>query len=270
MQSIRKKLYKTIFLADTREGKTFDVVLLALIFINVLAVMLESVPRINRRYGDMLKILEYVITGIFTIEYILRVVVSRKTNKYVFSFYGIVDLLAIIPTYLSVMFIGTHSLTIIRSLRQIRLFRVFKLTRYMNQGDVILSGLQSSWRKISVFLFGVLMIILVIGTIMYLVEGPENGFVSIPRSLYWAVVTVTTVGYGDIAPQTTLGQFIAGFTMLLGYAIIAVPTGIVTAEVTRKNQGIACPNCNVISHTESDNYCRNCGFNLTSQQQNGV
>ncbi len=268
MQSIRKNLYSIIFQTDTKAGKRFDVVLLVLILLNVLAVLLESVPKINHQYGNVLKIIEYVITGAFTIEYVLRVIVSRKTYKYVFSFYGIVDLLAIVPTYVSLIFVGTHSLTIIRSLRLLRLFRVFKLTRYMSQGNVILLALQNSWRKISVFLFGVLMIILVVGTVMYLIEGPENGFVSIPRSVYWAVVTVTTVGYGDIAPQTTLGQIIAGFTMLLGYAIIAVPTGIVSAEVTRKKEGVVCPNCHTTSHDESDNFCRNCGYGLKSQQEN--
>jgi voltage-gated potassium channel len=265
MQDIQKKLYRIIFLTDTPAGKIFDVVLLVIILANVLAVMLESVAEIADEFGHALKMFEYVVTALFTLEYILRIIISRKSQQYVLSFYGIIDLLSILPTFLGLIFAGTHSLAIIRSLRLLRLFRVFKLTRYMRQGNVILRALKDSWAKISVFLFGVIMVILVVGTVMYLVEGPEHGFDSIPRGIYWTIVTVTTVGFGDITPQTTLGQFIAGFTMILGYAIIAVPTGIVTVEMARKKQkGKICPQCGERDHDKDAGYCKSCGESLNS------
>lgn len=260
MNSIRNKLYQIIFHTDTKAGKTFDVVLLIIILTNILAVILESVNKIHFRFGTELKILEYVITVIFLIEYILRIWISKKSVKYIFSFYGIVDLLSILPTLLELIFIGLHSLAIIRSLRLLRLFRVFKLTRYMHQGNIIIKALKDSWAKISVFLFGVIMIVLIVGTVMFLIEGPENGFDSIPRGIYWTIVTVTTVGYGDIAPQTTIGQIIASFTMILGYAIIAVPTGIVTVEMNKlKKNTKKCNNCNNIDNDNDAKYCKHCG-----------
>ncbi|MFO7880344.1 MAG: ion transporter [Bacteroidota bacterium] len=263
MEDLRKKLYRIIFLTDTMAGKIFDVVLLVIILANVLAVMLESVAEIADKYGQTLIIFEYIVTGLFTIEYVLRILSSRKTQKYVFSFYGIVDFLAILPTFLGLIFTGTHSLAIIRSLRLLRLFRVFKLTRYMSHGNIILKALRDSWAKVSVFLFGVIMVILVVGTVMYLIEGPEHGFDSIPRGIYWTIVTVTTVGFGDITPQTTLGQFIASFTMILGYSIIAVPTGIVTVEMARKKQkGKTCPHCDKEGHDKDAEFCKYCGKEL--------
>ena len=260
MQTFRKKLYRIIFQTDTRAGKLFDVILLVTILINMIAVMLESVQSINEEYGGELKILEWVITGLFMLEYILRIWVSEKPFKYIFSFYGLVDLLSILPLFMEMIFVGTHSLAIIRSLRLLRLFRVFKLTRHMNQGNVIIQALKESWAKISVFLFGVITIILVVGTVMYLIEGPEHGFSNIPRSIYWTIVTVTTVGFGDITPQTTAGQIIASFTMILGYAIIAVPTGIVTVEMSKKNDlNRKCPHCKTVGHEREAVYCKHCG-----------
>jgi voltage-gated potassium channel len=259
MNSLRKKLYRIIFLTDTKAGKSFDIVLLVIILLNVFAVMLESVSDIYRLYGNSLRIFEYVVTGIFAIEYILRVWTSNKSWKYIFSFYGLVDLFSILPTLFEIIFVGSHSLAIIRALRLLRLFRVFKLNRYMSQGNMIIRALKDSWAKISVFLFGVIMVILVVGTIMYLVEGPKNGFESIPRSIYWTIVTITTVGFGDITPQTTFGQFLASITMIIGYAIIAVPTGIVTVEMGRQRQrNTICHKCHV-ANLDDAKYCMNCG-----------
>lgn len=267
MKTIRQKLHRIIFFTDTKAGKAFDVVLLITILINMLAVMLESVQSINEQHGNTLKITEWVITGLFIIEYALRIWVSEKPWKYIFSFYGLVDLLSILPLFMEMLFIGSHSLAIIRSLRLLRLFRVFKLTRHMNQGNVIIQALKESWAKISVFLFGVITVILVVGTVMYLIEGPEYGFSSIPRSIYWTIVTVTTVGFGDITPQTTVGQVIASFTMILGYAIIAVPTGIVTVEMSKqKNRSIICPNCAQQGHDADARFCKHCGHDLSENK----
>lgn len=264
MNTLRKKLYTIIFKTDTKAGKLFDVILLIIILINILAVMLESVVSINVKYGEYLEYLEWIITGIFTLEYLLRIWISKKPLKYIFSFYGIIDFLSILPTFMEVIFVGSHSFAIIRSLRLLRLFRVFKLTRYMHQGNIIIQALRDSWAKISVFLFGVITIILVIGTAMYMVEGPEHGFSSIPQGVYWTIVTVTTVGYGDIIPQTTIGQFIASFTMILGYAIIAVPTGIVTVEMgKRKDKKRTCPHCNATNLDKDAKFCQNCGKPLS-------
>lgn len=263
MQKLRNELYRIIFKTDTPAGKAFDVVLLLIISINVLAVMLESVRHIRESMGPVLKTSEWVITTIFTVEYILRIWISKRPLRYILSFYGMVDMLSILPTFLELIFIGSHSLAVIRALRLLRLFRVLKLTRYMDQGNVIVRALWDSRRKIYVFLFGVFTVILIIGTLMYLVEGPEHGFTSIPRGVYWTIVTITTVGFGDITPLTTVGQFIASFTMILGYAVIAVPTGIVSAEMGRM-QGMrrVCPGC---KHTTTDPealYCKRCGTKL--------
>ena len=260
---IREKLYRIIFHTDTPEGKIFDVVLLIIIALNVLAVMIDSVPSYHSSIGKILLVFEWVVTIIFSIEYIFRVLTAPKASKYIFSFYGIIDLLSILPTFLGLIIVGTHSLAIIRALRLLRLFRVLKLSRYANQGAIIIHALRQSWAKISVFLFGVITIVLIIGTVMYLVEGPENGFTSIPRGVYWSIVTVTTVGYGDITPSTALGQIIASFTMILGYAIIAVPTGIITVEISRlKGDCRTCTRCKTKSNNSKDNYCSNCGETL--------
>ncbi|HXK82044.1 MAG TPA: ion transporter [Bacteroidales bacterium] len=260
---LRNRLYKTIFHTDTKAGKTFDVILLVFILLNVFLVMLDSVEGLHDKYGNKLLLAEYIITGIFTIEYFLRIYSTRSVKSYVFSFYGIIDLLSIIPTFLVFVFSGAQSLVIIRALRLLRLFRVFKLNRYTNQGRVIIKALKDSWAKISVFLFGVITIVLVIGTIMYMVEGAENGFTNIPTSIYWTIVTVTTVGFGDITPVTAIGKIIASFTMILGYAIIAVPTGIVTVEMSKiKKKQQNCPRCNYEYDVDNDIYCSKCGLKL--------
>ena len=260
----KNRLYEIIFEADTRLGKAFDVFLLFLILCSIVAVMLESVQSIEQEAGMILRTVEWVITFFFTIEYFLRIYVVNKPRRYIFSFYGIIDFLSILPTYLGLFIAGGHNLVVIRALRLLRIFRIFKLTRYTNEGKVIMDALKSSRPKISVFMFGVLTIIIIIGTIMYLLEGSESGFTSIPRSIYWAVVTLTTVGYGDIAPQTTSGQFVAGFVMILGYAIIAVPSGIVTVEYIKKRgeSTQVCPDCLKSGHDPDAEYCKFCGSRL--------
>ncbi len=273
MQRLRKKLYHIIFLTDTPAGKRFDIILLAAILLNTIAVMLESVQGIKNQYGNELKILEWIFTILFIIEYFLRIWTSKKPIQYIFSFYGVVDLFAILPLFMEMFLIGSHSLVIIRSLRLLRLFRIFKLSRHLNQGNIIVQALKESWAKVSVFLFGVITIILVVGTVMYMVESPESGFTSIPRSIYWTIVTVTTVGFGDITPQTTLGQIIASFTMILGYAIIAVPTGIVTVEMSKKtNLKRVCSHCQKIGHENDALFCKHCGKALDAHdyQENNL
>lgn len=264
---LRKKIFDIIFEADTKPGKVFDVVLLIVILFSVLIVILESVPRYESRYGDFLRAIEWGVTIIFTLEYILRIIVAKKPFAYIFSFYGIIDLLSVLPTYLGIFFVGTRSLVVIRALRLLRIFRILKLTRYTSEGTIIIRALRASREKISVFMFAVLTLVIIIGTIMYLIEGEANGFTSIPKGIYWAVVTLTTVGYGDIAPATNLGQFIASFVMILGYAIIAVPTGIVTAEFAREKKAIkesrkCCSSCLKEGHEEDAGFCRFCGEKL--------
>ena len=265
MKSLREKLYEIIFEADTKAGKVFDVVLLFIILLSIVLVMLESVPFIRSDFGAELRIMEWAITIIFSIEYILRVFIVRKPVRYIFSFYGIIDFLAVIPTYLSLFIIGSHSLVVIRVLRLLRVFRILKLTRYTNAGRTLGRAMWASREKISVFIFFVLTLVIIIGTLMYLIEGETHGFTSIPRSIYWAIVTLTTVGYGDISPQTSPGQFLASIVMIIGYAIIAVPTGIVTAEIikdTKSQNTQVCPNCMNDSHDNDAIYCKKCGSKL--------
>ncbi|MFO7853257.1 MAG: ion transporter [Bacteroidota bacterium] len=270
MGKTKEKIFEIIFRADTREGKAFDVVLITLIVISIITVILDSVPDINASVHDTFRAIEWIITIVFTIEYILRIIVVRDPKRYILSFYGIIDLLAILPTYISLIVSGGSSLLIIRALRLLRVFRVFKLSRYTIAGSIIGSALRASKAKIGVFLAAVTTIIIIIGTMMYLVEGSENGFTSIPRGIYWTIVTITTVGYGDIAPATGLGQFIASLTMLTGYSIIAVPTGIVSAEMNyqqrlRPKTGTSlqtCPECKATGHDKDALYCKFCGTRL--------
>lgn len=270
MGKTKERLYEIIFKADTREGKAFDVVLITLIVISIVAVIFDSVPGISDSMHDALRTIEWIITIFFTIEYILRIIVSRNSYKYISSFYGIIDLLATLPSYIGLIVSGGSSLLIIRALRLLRIFRVFKLSRYTIAGSVIGSALRASKAKIAVFLAAVTTIIVIIGTMMYLVEGAENGFTSIPRGIYWTIVTITTVGYGDIAPATALGQFIASLTMLTGYSVIAVPTGIVSAEMTYQQKLLhkgndssrTCPHCLAGGHDENASYCKMCGTKL--------
>jgi len=262
----KKKLGNIIFESDSAAGKGFDVVLLIVIIVSVALVVMESIPSINAKYGHGLKISEWIITLIFSIEYILRISVAYQPKKYVFSFYGIIDFLSVIPTYLSLVFIGAQGLVVIRALRLLRVFRILKLTRYSSESNILLQALRASRIKISVFIFAILMIITIIGTLMYLIEGEANGFTSIPIGIYWAIVTLTTVGYGDITPLTNLGKFISAIVMLLGYAIIAIPTGIVSAEMVhsanRKKNINSCKKCGEKNHESHAKFCMKCGERL--------
>jgi voltage-gated potassium channel len=267
LTGIRLKIYEIIFEADTKAGKAFDVTLLVCIILSVAVVVLESVEAIRINTGQLFFWLEWTFTIIFTLEYAARLWVVGNKKKYVFSFFGLIDLFSILPTYLGLFFGGLHSLLVIRSLRLLRVFRIFKLARFIGESQHLLKALKSSGYKIIVFLFSVSTTVIIAGTIMYLVEGAENGFTSIPRSVYWAIVTMTTVGYGDIAPQTTLGQSIASIIMILGYGIIAVPTGIVSAEMVqmKKQENITtqvCHNCLREGHDKNADYCKFCGTSL--------
>ncbi|MEX0274738.1 MAG: ion transporter, partial [Flavobacteriaceae bacterium] len=226
----RKKLHDIIYGTHTPSGKLFDVLLLGLIIYSIIIVMLESVPWIDRKYHSFLNISEWVVTILFTIEYILRVICIRRPTKYIFSFFGVVDFLSTIPKYLSFFLVGSQYLTAFRALRLLRVFRILKLVRFVGESNNLVRALRASRTKIFVFVFFVLIISVLLGTLMYLIEGPQHGFNSIPHSVYWTIVTLTTVGYGDISPETPLGQFIATLIMIIGYGIIAVPTGIVSAE----------------------------------------
>lgn len=263
----KHKLHEIIYEADTKGGKIFDVFLLIAIIASILLVMLESVESIDSKYHKLLYIGEWVITIFFSIEYILRIISIKKPFKYIFSFYGIIDLLATIPMYLSFILVGSHSLVALRALRLLRVFRILKLARYTGASEKLTLAMKASKAKISVFLFFVVIICIILGTIMYMVEGEEHGFTNIPKSIYWAIVTLTTVGFGDIAPQTPLGQLIASVIMILGYAIIAIPTGIVSSELTKStltedNNTQACPNCLKDKHAKNATFCYNCGNTL--------
>jgi len=263
---LRHRLHEIIFEADTPTGKLFDVVLILSIIISVIVVMLDSVAALNIQYGKFFLFLEWFFTILFTIEYVLRLSCIGRPAKYAKSFYGVVDLLSILPSYLSLFISGGKYLLVIRILRLLRIFRVLKLVQYVGESNYLQRALWASRRKIAVFLLSVFLLMIIFGSVMYIVEGAENGFTSIPRSIYWAVVTMTTVGYGDISPQTSLGQGIASLIMILGYGIIAIPTGIVTAELTFK-QNIstqACPECSAEGHDLNAKHCKFCGADLKS------
>ena len=263
----RDKTHQIIFEADTFWGKTFDVDLLFFILGSVIAVMLETVGPIEKNYGQYLTFFEWVFTIFFTIEYVLRLWCVKKPLKYATSFFGVIDLLSILPAYLSLFFAGSHYLAVIRALRLMRVFRIFKLAHFINEGAVIMQAMRASRTKITIFLVFITLVVVILGSVMYLIEGgtTDSGFTSIPRSVYWAVVTLTTVGYGDIAPATPFGQFIAACIMILGYAVIAVPTGIVTAELTNMKQThitISCPSCSEEGHDTDAVHCKYCGDEL--------
>lgn len=262
----RDIVHEVIYEADTKEGKLFDVILLIAILVSVAIVMLESVGSIEAKYRDEINIAEWIITILFTIEYFFRVICIKKPLKYVFSFYGMIDFFSTVPKYLSLFFLGTNHFVALRALRLLRVFRILKLARFIGASNHLAKALKASRARISVFLFFVLILCIILGTIMYLVEGSGNGFTSIPRSVYWAIVTLTTVGYGDITPQTAFGQFIASAVMILGYAIIAIPTGIVSTEIA-KTQDVdtntqACTNCSREGHHDDAIYCYHCGNKL--------
>ena len=264
--SRRALLHEIIFEADTPAGKAFDIALLVAIVISVIAVLLESVVEIRAQYGTQLRALEWFLTILFTIEYLLRLISIGRPLKYARSFYGIIDLLAILPTYLSFFIAGSQSLLVIRALRLLRIFRVLKLAHFVGEASMLRAAIYASTRKIIVFLAFILTLMLIVGSLMYLVEGGNSGFTSIPQSIYWAVVTMTTVGYGDIAPATVLGKILASVVMILGYGIIAVPTGIVTVELAQSRRKTvstqSCPQCATDIHDPDANFCRICGARL--------
>ncbi len=267
--NLRERLFIIIFESDTPAGKWFDVILIMSILLSVTAVMLDSVKSINQEYGAFLYSIEWLFTVLFTIEYILRLSCTRRPIRYVSSFFGIVDLLAILPTYISIFIPGSQFLIAIRILRILRTFRVLKLVQYMNESQMLMQALWVSRRKIIVFLFAVFTLVIIFGSCMYVIEGEENGFTSIPKSVYWAIVTMTTVGYGDISPRTDLGQILASIIMIMGYGIIAVPTGIVTAELTHlaglKSFHQVCQECSCEDHEQDAKFCKKCGKKLVEQ-----
>ena len=265
--SLKSRLYEIVFESDTPAGKTYDIVLLICIVASVIVVALESISTLPIQFDRWLYILEWFFTIIFTIDYIARLWIVKRKRQYIFSFFGIIDLLSILPTYLGLFLVGAQSLMVIRSIRLLRIFRIFKLTRYVGEGQNLAQALRSSRPKIIVFLVTISTSVIITGTVMYMVEGPEHGFTSIPKSIYWAIVTMTTVGYGDLAPQTALGQTLASFIMILGYGIIAVPTGIVSAEMValkhkEKITTQVCPHCLKEGHDHDAVFCKYCGGNL--------
>ncbi len=274
----REKLHEIIFEADTFEGKAFDVVLLFAIFLSIIAVCWESLPNLDGRTKSYLYAIEWVFTIFFTIEYIIRLITVKKPWKYATSFYGVIDLLSIIPTFLSLVIVGTNSLLILRALRLLRLFRIFKMVPYLDQGNIIIKSVRASMPKLIVFVSFIMIIVCISGAVMYLVEGSTNeDFDSIPRSIYWAIVTVTTVGFGDITPQTALGQFLSAILMIIGYAVIAVPTGIVSAEIVKggsthddephEYSTQTCRYCSLEGHDTDAVHCKFCGEFLHAEDE---
>lgn len=266
LERLRHRVHTVIYEADSPAGKLFDLILLALIVISVAAVMLESVSSIHLQYGSQLVIIEWVITIFFTIEYIGRLIALKKPIRYVLSLYGLIDLLSLLPAYIDLLFPGLHFLVALRAFRLLRIFRILKLVHFVGAGNRLLVALRQSRTKIFVFLFTVMVMCVILGTVMYLVEGGNNGFSSIPKSVYWTIVTLTTVGFGDITPQTALGQFISVIIMILGYGIIAVPTGLITAQIissdrTPENTQM-CVNCGADHHPDKAEYCYQCGVLL--------
>ena len=262
---IKSKLYEIIFKSDTLAGKRFDVVLIITIILSVAIVFLDSVRLYHNKYGNILYIIEWIFTILFTIEYCLRIYSIKRPILYIKSFFGIIDLLSIIPTYISIFLPASRYLIVIRILRVLRIFRILKLMLYIGEANLLIDALKSARRKIVVFLFFILTIVTIIGSVMYLVEGESNGFTSIPRSIYWAIVTITTVGYGDISPQTELGRLFASIAMIIGYATIAVPTGIISAEYSsmkKKFNNIVCKDCANENHEDDAEFCKLCGTKL--------
>lgn len=267
-EGLRRHLFGIIFEADTSVGKVFDLTLLLVIILSVIAVMLESVNSIDKEWGYYLFWVEWVFTILFTAEYLLRLIVVHRPLSYALSFFGLIDLLAILPAYLALFLVGSQSLLIIRSVRLLRVFRILKLARYLGEAEHLIRAIRASRYKVLVFVGAVLTLALIAGTIMYLIEGEESGFSSIPKGVYWAVVTMTTVGYGDLAPNTPLGQFMATILMIMGYGIIAVPTGIVTVEMVNVQKEMisthTCPECTKEGHEADAEYCKFCGAHLNA------
>lgn len=266
----KNELYEIIYEADTRKGKAFDIGLITLIIISIISVTLESVEYLDRNFHLLFEIIEWTITILFAIEYALRIYIIDRPYKYIFSFYGIIDLLSILPAFLGLFFIKTDSLALIRALRLLRIFRILKLSNFLFESKLLLHSLRRSAAKITVFSMAVIVIVVIFGSLMYVVESKESGFTNIPQSIYWAIVTITTVGYGDIAPVTPIGKFLASIIMLTGYAIIAVPTGIITAELTfNKNKKVTtqvCPSCLEEGHDHNAQFCKLCGTELNPHE----
>ncbi|WP_120511910.1 ion transporter [Photobacterium salinisoli] len=264
--TLKERLYITIFGTHTPAGKAFDITLILTILASIIVLMLVSISPISQEWGQVFYLMEWGFTLIFTLEYLLRLYCSPKPAAYARSFYGIVDLLAILPTYLVFFFPAAHYLMVIRLLRVMRIFRVLKLVRYLQDSNLLLRSLLQSSRKIFIFFTTVAILVTVFGSLMFVIEGPEHGFTSIPYSIYWAIVTLTTVGYGDLVPQTDLGKTLASFTMLLGYSIIAIPTGIITAEIGHQSQLhrtlVKCMNCSRSGHEPDAVFCKHCGSEL--------
>lgn len=270
IETLRHTLYQVIYQAHTPAGRGFDIALILCILASVLTIVLDSVSDISQQYGEQLFLAEWIFTLLFTVEYILRILCIHRPIKYITSFYGFIDLLAIAPSYISLFIPGSHYLQVIRILRVLRIFRVLKLVRFINQSNLLINALLASRLKITIFLFTISTLLVVFGSAMYLIEGPENGFTNIPVGIYWAVVTLTTVGFGDITPKTDLGRAVSAVVMVIGYAIIAVPTGIFTAELSQemRKQNVRldrriCPRCRKTGHEADANYCRICGMELS-------
>ncbi len=268
----KQKLHIIIYGTHTPAGKLFDILLLLLILYSIIIVMLESVPRFDIKYHGFFNLSEWIVTILFSIEYLLRIICIKRPRKYILSFFGIVDLLSTLPKYLSYLFIGSQYFTAFRALRLLRVFRILKLVRFVGESNNLIRALKSSRTKIFVFVFFVLVVSVLLGTAMYIIEGPEHGFNSIPHSVYWTIVTLTTVGYGDISPETPLGQFLATLIMIIGYGIIAVPTGIVSANYASSvlkekdaDQGRSCANCSAEIYRADALYCRKCGYDLNDE-----
>ena len=269
--NLRDRIRIVIFEADTPAGKAFDVALIVTIISSVLAVMLDSVAWVHSRYGHILYYVEWAFTVVFTIEYVVRLWCIRHAWLYARSFYGIIDLLGILPTYLSLFLADSQYMLVIRILRVLRVFRVLRMVRYVGEAEMLMQALVASRRKITVFITTVITLVVVFGSMMYLIEGEDHGFTSIPKSVYWAVITLTTVGYGDLAPQTPLGQALATVIMIFGYGIIAIPTGIVTLELSEASRRRAntrvCSDCSAEGHSAEATYCWRCGAHLFSKRE---
>ncbi|HAS8134881.1 TPA: ion transporter [Vibrio vulnificus] len=273
-QSLKHHLYVIIFGTHTPAGRAFDIGLIIAILTSLLVLLLESIPSIHAQWASELKYLEYGFTALFTLEYLLRLYCSPKPAAYARSFYGVVDLLAILPTYLAFLFPSAAFMGVIRLLRVMRIFRILKLVRYLQDSNLLMRSLLMARRKILIFFSAVAILVTIFGSLIYVIEGPHNGFTSIPKSIYWAIVTITTVGYGDLVPQTNLGKAIASLTMLLGYSILAVPTGIITAELNQEmnshRQLVKCPNCSRAGHESDALFCKHCGSELADPDKRVV
>ncbi|OLQ89576.1 ion transporter [Vibrio ponticus] len=272
--SLKHQLYVVIFGTHTKAGRIFDIALIIAILTSLVILVLESLPSVMVEWSTQLRYCEYFFTALFTMEYLLRLYCSPKPRSYATSFYGIIDLLAILPTYIAIFFPSVAFMGVVRLLRVMRIFRVLKLVRYLQDSNILLRSLLMAKRKIFIFFNTVAILVTILGSLIYVIEGPANGFTSIPQSIYWAIVTITTVGYGDLVPQTALGKGIASLTMLLGYSILAVPTGIITAELNNEMKShrtlVKCPNCSKAGHESDAMYCKHCGSDLAEPDERVV